>query len=153
MIGLLLPNSFKLLQGRPNVRLVNDRVSPEDVGSLPSGDTQDDLLRYACSAQVACRCPAEVMEEKVRHSGGHAQVLPALAEVTYGLITTREHVILRTLALHAVAKQLEECVRLDRDLTPFHVLGCAGVKTNGAGHEIYLTDAEAQQLAYAPTVV
>src|ERR1039458_2944542 len=123
MIGLLLPNSFKLLQGRPNVRLVDDRVSPEDVGSLPSCDAHDDFFRHAGGTQVPCRRPAKVMKEKVRHSGGSAQVLPALAEVTYGLITTREHVILRTLALHAVAEQLEECARLDRALTAFHVLG------------------------------
>jgi hypothetical protein len=124
-VSLLLPSLFKLLQGRPNITLVYDRVSLEDTRSLPSRNAHDDFLRYAGGAQVPCRCPAQVMEEKGRCSGSSAEVLPALPEVTYGLITAREHVLLRALALQAVAKQLEQRSRLDRDLTPFLVLGRA----------------------------
>ncbi len=149
----LPPSAFQLLQGRANIPLVHDRVALEDAGSLPSCDAHDDFLRYAGSPQVPCRSPAQVVEEKGRYSGGSAQILPALAEVTYWLITSREHVILRPLALHAVAEQLEQWTRLDCDLTSFPVLGCARVKPDGAGHEIHLTDAKIEQFAYPPTVV
>src|ERR1035437_2879681 len=97
MIKLLLPSAFKLLQCRANVSLVYDRVSLEDAGSFPSRDAHDDFLGYAGSAQIPCRCPAHVMEEKGRHPRGSAQVLPALSEVTYRLITPREYVTLRRL--------------------------------------------------------
>ena len=70
-----------------------------------------------------------------------------------GLNTPREHVILRPLALHAVAEQLEQRTRLDCDLTSFPVLGRARVKPDGAVHEIHLTDAKIEELAYPPTVV
>jgi hypothetical protein len=69
LVGLLLPSAFKLLQGRANVRLVHDRVSPEDVGSLPSGYPHDDFLRNTGGAQIPCRCPAQVVEEKCGHAG------------------------------------------------------------------------------------
>jgi hypothetical protein len=64
--GLHLPSSFKFLQCLADVSLIYDRVSPEDAGSLPSRDAHDDFLRNTGSAQVPCRGPAEVMEEKVR---------------------------------------------------------------------------------------
>ncbi|MGB8029171.1 MAG: hypothetical protein WCF30_05840 [Terracidiphilus sp.] len=88
------------------------------------------------------------MKEKGRYSGGSAHVLPAPAEVTYGLITPREHVILRSLALHAVVEQVEQSARLDCDLTSLSVLGCARVKPDGAVQEIQLTNAKIEELAY-----
>ncbi len=153
MIKLLLPSPFQLLQCRANVSLVYDRVSLEDAGSLPSCDAHDNFLRHAGSAQVPCRCPAEVMEEKARHLGGRAQVLPALAEVTDRLITSREQVILRALALHALAEQLEQSTRLDRDLTSFVVFGRARFQPDGASHEIDLTDAKIEQFPAAHLAV
>jgi hypothetical protein len=48
--------------------------------------------------------------------------------------------MIRALALYALAKQLQQYTRLDRDLTSFLVLGRARVKPNGAGLEIDLTD-------------
>src|ERR1035437_1392497 len=140
MIQGLLPSSFKLLQGCANVSVVYDRVALEDAGGLPSRDAHDDFLRYAGSAQIPCCCPAQVMEEKARHPRGSAQVLPPFAEVPYRLITSREHVILCLLALHALAQQLEQRTRLDRDLPSLLVLGRARVKPDGADHKIDLTD-------------
>jgi hypothetical protein len=124
---LLLPSSFKLLHCRANVLLVDNSVAPEHARTLPSRDAHDDFLCNTGSAQVSCCCPTQIMEEKVRHASGSAQILPASAEVAYGFITAREHVILRTLAFHAVAKKLEQHPRFDRDRTPFAVLGRAWV--------------------------
>jgi hypothetical protein len=103
-ISLLLPSSFQLLQCRADVLLVDDRIAPEHAGSLPSCDAHDDFLCNTGSAQIPCCCPTQIMEEKVRHASGSAQILPASTEVTYGLITASEHVILRSLALHALAQ-------------------------------------------------
>jgi len=153
MIQRLLPSSFQLLQGRANVSLVYDGVSLEDAGSFPSRDAHDNFLRYAGSAQVPGRGPAQVMEEKARHPGGRAQVLPALAEVADRLIPSREHVILSSLAHHALVKQLEQSSRLDRDLTSFRVLGRARFQSDGAGDEIDLPDAKVEQFTHPPTVV
>src|SRR5262245_52572030 len=93
------------------------------------------------------------MEEKARYPRGRAQVLPPSAEVTYRLITAREHMTLRSLALHAPAKQLEQSPRLDRDLTSFLVLGSARFYPDGAGNEIDLADAKIEQFTHPPTVV
>src|ERR1039458_3657113 len=108
MIQGILPSPFQLLQGGANVSLIYDRVSLEDAGGFPSRDAHDDFLRHAGSTQVPCRGPAQVMEEKARYPGGSAQVLPAFAEVTDRLVPSRENVILRALALQALAKQLEQ---------------------------------------------
>src|SRR5208283_4629914 len=93
------------------------------------------------------------MKEKARHAGGRAQVLPALSEVPYRFIPSHEYVILRVLARHALAEQLEQSSRLDRDLTSFLVLGRARFQPDGASHEVDLADAKIEQFTYPPTVV